>query len=89
MIVGLIVRPVLKMLVFVVALQVAVVVQPSDSNQPFRWGLACADVSTGEFLVTERSGETELFQELVKLDISELLITETNQNLTTWWRDKK
>nr|YP_009530735.1 DNA mismatch repair protein [Paulinella micropora]AXY63424.1 DNA mismatch repair protein [Paulinella micropora] len=37
------------------------------------WGLAIADVSTGEFRVTERTGLDKLFQELAQLETAEVL----------------
>jgi len=39
-----------------------------------RWGLAVADVSTGEFRASERSGSAELHQELLQLEAAELLV---------------
>ena len=38
-----------------------------------RWGLAVADVSTGEFRVTEREGSDLLHQELLQVDAAEVL----------------
>ena len=38
-----------------------------------RWGLAVADVSTGEFRVTERAGSDALHQELLQVDAAEVL----------------
>lgn len=38
-----------------------------------RWGLAVADVSTGEFRVTERNGSDALHQELLQVDAAEVL----------------
>ena len=38
-----------------------------------RWGLAVADVSTGEFRVTEREGSDRLHQELLQVDAAEVL----------------
>ena len=38
-----------------------------------RWGLAVADVSTGEFRVTERDGTDLLQQELLQVDAAEVL----------------
>ncbi len=38
-----------------------------------RWGLAVADVSTGEFRVTERDGSDLLHQELLKVEAAEVL----------------
>jgi DNA mismatch repair protein MutS len=51
----------------------AVVVEPAQGRQPFRWGLACADVSTGEFLVREQDNSAALHQELSRLDPAELI----------------
>ena len=51
----------------------AVVVEPAQGRQPFRWGLACADVSTGEFLVREQDSSAALHQELSRLDPAELI----------------
>ena len=38
-----------------------------------RWGLAVADVSTGEFRVTEREGSGALHQELLRLEAAEVV----------------
>ena len=38
-----------------------------------RWGLAVADVSTGEFQVTERQGSDLLHQELLQVEAAEVL----------------
>ena len=38
-----------------------------------RWGLAIADVSTGEFRVTERQGSDALHQELLQVEAAEVL----------------
>ncbi|MCF8142091.1 MAG: DNA mismatch repair protein MutS [Cyanobium usitatum Tobar12.5m-G36] len=38
-----------------------------------RWGLAVADVSTGEFRVTERTGSAGLHQELLQVEAAEVL----------------
>ena len=51
----------------------AVVVEPAQGRHPFRWGLACADVSTGEFLVREQDNSAALHQELSRLDPAELI----------------
>ena len=49
----------------------AVVVDEQASGCP--WGLAVADVSTGEFRVTERQGSDLLHQELLQLEAAEVL----------------
>ena len=51
----------------------AVVVEPANKHQPFRWGLAQADVSTGDVQVLQREGSDGLHQHLSQLQASELL----------------
>ena len=62
----------------------AVVVEPAQGRQPFRWGLACADVSTGEFLVREQDSSAALHQELARLDPAELIHHSQNSNAPSW-----
>ena len=57
----------------------AVVISPAQSDQPFRWGLASADVSTGEVLVMQRDGSDQLHQQLSQLNASELLWHESGE----------
>ena len=45
----------------------AVVVEPAQGEQPFRWGLASTDVSTGEVRVLQRQGSDSLHQHLAQL----------------------
>ena len=51
----------------------AVLIEISEKNKIFEWGLASADVSTGEFVVREGEGKNNLKQELLKLDASEVI----------------
>ncbi|MFO8237961.1 MAG: DNA mismatch repair protein MutS, partial [Prochlorococcaceae cyanobacterium] len=47
---------------------------PADAGaSAARWGLAVADVSTGEFRVSERGGSDALHQELLQLEAAEVL----------------
>ena len=50
-----------------------------------RWGLAVADVSTGEFLVREREGLELLQQELQQLEAAELLLPGLEANQKPAW----
>ena len=54
-------------------LAAVVVVEPAQKKQPLRWGLASADVSTGEVQVMQREGSSALHQQLAQQDASELL----------------
>lgn len=49
------------------------VVLDGDGSHAGRWGLAVADVSTGEFRVTERDGSGSLHQELLQLEPAEVV----------------
>ena len=51
----------------------AVVVEPAQGKQPLRWGLASADVSTGEVQVMQRQHSSALHQHLAQQEASELL----------------
>ncbi|QNI75098.1 DNA mismatch repair protein MutS [Synechococcus sp. MVIR-18-1] len=62
----------------------AVMVEPAQGRQPFRWGLACADVSTGEFLVREQDNSAALHQELARLDPAELIHHSHNNMAPSW-----
>ncbi len=49
-----------------------------------RWGLAVADVSTGEFRVTEREGSAALHQELLQLEAAEVIGPDTASTAPAW-----
>ncbi len=49
------------------------VVLDGDGSHAGRWGLAVADVSTGEFRLTERGGSGNLHQELLQLEPAEVV----------------
>ena len=51
----------------------AVVVEGPQGSAA-RWGLAVADVSTGEFRVTQREGSDALHQELLQVEAAEVLL---------------
>ncbi|MCP9829971.1 DNA mismatch repair protein MutS [Synechococcus sp. JJ3a-Johnson] len=49
------------------------VVLEGEGSSAGCWGLAVADVSTGEFRVTEREGSDQLHQELLQVEAAEVL----------------
>ena len=55
----------------------AVVVMPAQRDEPLRWGLASADVSTGEVQVMQRQDSGALHQQLAQLGAAELLCSAT------------
>ncbi|MFM1901711.1 MAG: hypothetical protein RLZZ216_2287, partial [Cyanobacteriota bacterium] len=64
----------------------AVVVEPAKGKQPFRWGLAHADVSTGEVQVIEQTGSAGLHQQLSQLEAAELVWAEPpGESATPAW----
>ena len=58
----------------------AVVVVPAQGQEPFRWGLASADVSTGEVQVMQRQDSDALHQQLAQLRAAELLCSATEDH---------
>ena len=65
----------------------AVVVESASGQQPLRWGLASADVSTGEVQVMQRVNSDALHQELAQLAASELLWSEPG-DAPAWCPDR-
>ena len=65
----------------------AVVVEPAHGKEPLRWGLASADVSTGEVQVMQRVDSDALHQELAQLSASELLWSEPGE-VPAWCPDR-
>ena len=65
----------------------AVVVEPPQGKQPLRWGLASADVSTGEVQVMQREHSDALHQQLAQLAASELLWSEPG-DAPAWCPDR-
>ncbi len=65
----------------------AVVIE-KDLKNLFKWGLARADVSTGEFLVREGEGSNALRQELLKLEASEVIYGRIQLNDDKDWCPK-
>ena len=65
----------------------AVVVEPAQGDEPFRWGLASADVSTGDVQVMQRIDSDALHQQLAQLAASELLWSEPDE-APAWCPDR-
>ncbi len=64
----------------------AVIAEPAKENKPFSWGLATADISTGEFVVSEGKESRLLHQELSKLEASEVIWSNSSElnNQKNW-----
>ena len=65
----------------------AVVVEPAHGREPFRWGLASADVSTGEVQVMQRQDSDALHQQLAQLGAAEVLCS-TPESPPAWCPDQ-
>ena len=63
----------------------AVVIEENQDKSLIKWGLACADISTGEFLVKEDVESKNLLQELLKLEASEVIWGTLDINQQTEW----
>ncbi|WP_038024552.1 DNA mismatch repair protein MutS [Synechococcus sp. RS9916] len=66
----------------------AVVVEPAQGKQPFRWGLASADVSTGELVLQQMEGSSDLHQELARLEAAELVWGGAPDDRPAWCPDR-
>ena len=63
----------------------AVVLEKQSDKQNISWGLASADVSTGEFLLMQGKGNDSLYQELNKIDPSEVVWGKCEDNRSQAW----
>ena len=64
---------------------VAVVTKTNINKEKLGWGLARADVSTGEFIVKEGVGSNELYQELLKIDAAEVITPKAEDSSHKEW----
>ncbi len=63
----------------------AVFIDESQNSLSNQWALASADISTGEFIVTEGIGKTELKQLLSQMEASEVIFGTQNTSTTEDW----
>ncbi len=63
----------------------AILIEKNTNNQLINWGLATADVSTGEFFVRQGKGSNSLYQELMKSETSELIWGDQNTSDSNSW----
>ena len=52
----------------------AVYIEPMKSNSDYIWGIASADVSTGELITSEGNSLNKLCDEIIQIDPSEIII---------------
>ena len=52
----------------------AIYLSEKNSDDSYEWGLSRADVSTGELITMEGQSLTKLFDEIIKLDASEIIL---------------
>ncbi len=63
----------------------AVVINKTLTEQKFKWGLANADVSTGEFVITQNEGEDSLLLALSELNASEIIWDGNDEGIKKIW----
>ena len=61
----------------------SIVIQEKE-NKNFRWGIAKADISTGEFSITEFEGKDALNQEVNKIQAAEIIYGSRDDNIKDW-----
>ena len=66
----------------------AVFIEENQNHQSLKWGLACADISTGEFLLREGKHSKNLLQELLKIEASEVIWGTVGEKNTIEWCPK-
>ena len=52
----------------------AIYVSEENSDESYEWGISKADVSTGELITLEGESLSKLFDEIIKLDSSEIIV---------------
>ena len=52
----------------------AIYLSEEKSNESYEWGISKADVSTGELITMEGQSLSKLFDEIIKLDSSEIIL---------------
>jgi len=52
----------------------AIYLSEENSNESYEWGISKADVSTGELITLEGQSLSKLFDEIIKLDSSEIIV---------------
>ena len=52
----------------------AIYLTDENSNESYEWGISKADVSTGELITMEGRSLSKLFDEIIKLDSSEIIV---------------
>ena len=67
---------------------VALLIEENNTEGIIKWGLAKADVSTGEFSISEGKERKNLYQELSKLDASEVIFGNIGESNKTEWCPK-
>ena len=60
----------------------AIYLSEQNSDESYEWGISKADVSTGELITLEGQSLSKLFDEIIKLDSSEIIVgSNTVRNL--------
>ncbi|MBD3259241.1 DNA mismatch repair protein MutS [Candidatus Woesearchaeota archaeon] len=61
----------------------------ADSQAEKKYGIALADISTGEFLTTEIDSEDKLLNEIVRFDPKEIIVSDSNESGISRFADGK
>lgn len=66
----------------------AVVIEKNSENTDVTWGLASADISTGEFIVKEGNDIDFLEQDLLNIEASEIIFEQLEDKIYQKWKSK-
>ncbi len=67
----------------------AILITRTENQSSYNWGLAKADISTGEFKIQEGNGINSLEQELLNIEASEIICEELDQDIYELWKSKR
>ena len=67
----------------------AILIHRDENQSSYKWGLAKADISTGEFKIQEGNGINTLEQELLNIEASEIICEELDQDIYEGWKSKR
>ena len=67
----------------------AILINRDENQSSYKWGLAKADISTGEFKIQEGNGINTLEQELLNIEASEIICEELDKDIYEGWKSKR
>ncbi|KGG10655.1 DNA mismatch repair protein MutS [Prochlorococcus sp. SS52] len=67
----------------------AILIESNSQTNQLKWGLASADISTGEFTVKEGNGIDTLEQDLLNIEASEIICEQLDVDISKKWQSNR